>query len=671
MSVMESRQGRVVAAAAQRYRDRQNQRQRIERSILAGKPLDTLDERARVELRRARLMARGIEARDERIFERTLGASDLMPVSYLESGLEVARSVGRIVIRNGGGQVEGYGTGFLVSPRLLLTNNHVLSSAQEAAASTVELNYQPHLGDSALTPVPFPLDPNQFFVTDTDLDYSLVAVRDPSLDGPSLSAYDWIPLIDDEGKIVLGEYVSIIQHPNGEPKQLAVRENQLVDVLADFLHYRTDTEPGSSGSPVFNDQWEVVALHHSGVPQYDPQGNFVKWVANEGVRITRILRHLRSLNLPPSQDALRAQILSPPAHPEASGNGFAAGPATGTGISEPVIVPDGSARWMIPLQISVRLGLGDREPRRTPAQPVIAATGGVPSADGDLQDALAELREAVRKPYYSKTEDLSAREAYYRSLPQTLNAAQRFRELRALLKDTHRSTPGYRPSSQLYPWVDLHPNLMLRSIYSGEEYEPEAVIAEAFRIERILADKKREVIEREGALSPEGLAEELDALEASLPYNCEHAVPQSWFGKKEPMRGDLHHLFTCEADCNSFRGNTPYFDFPEAHEVIRQDCGRREQNASAGLSGFEPGFGKGAVARATLYFLLRYPGEIGRAGEFPEDRLELLLKWHRDTPVGRYELHRNSAIFKKQGNRNPLIDHPAWADQIDFRGGLA
>ena len=67
----------------------------------------------------------------------------------------------------------------------------------------------------------------------------------------------------------------IIQHPSGERKQLALRENQVVDVLDNFLHYRTDTSPGSSGSPVFNDQWEIVALHHSGVPKKDAQGRIL------------------------------------------------------------------------------------------------------------------------------------------------------------------------------------------------------------------------------------------------------------------------------------------------------------------------------------------------------------------------------------------------------------
>ncbi|HEV8149801.1 MAG TPA: endonuclease, partial [Gemmatimonadales bacterium] len=100
--------------------------------------------------------------------------------------------------------------------------------------------------------------------------------------------------------------------------------------------------------------------------------------------------------------------------------------------------------------------------------------------------------------------------------------------------------------------------------------------------------------------------EALDALEAALPLNCEHVVPQSWFAKAEPMRGNLHHLFACEPRCNSFRGNTPYFhfaDFP-ALEVIQDQCGRRDQDR------FEPQAGKGPVARATLYFLLRYPGRV-------------------------------------------------------------
>ena len=130
------------------------------------------------------------------------------------------------------------------------------------------------------------------------------------------------------------------------------------------------------------------------------------------------------------------------------------------------------------------------------------------------------------------------------------------------------------------------------------------------------------------------------------------------------MRGDLHHLFACESGCNSFRSNIPYFDFADFEEVVRTACGKREDNK------FEPSAGKGPVARASLYFLLRYPGQIDDDAEFPADRLSTLLQWHSDDPVGEYELHRNQAIFKKQGNRNPLIDFPNWAGKVKFDLGI-
>jgi len=135
--------------------------------------------------------------------------------------------------------------------------------------------------------------------------------------------------------------------------------------------------------------------------------------------------------------------------------------------------------------------------------------------------------------------------------------------------------------------------------------------------------------------------------------------------KNEPMRGDLHHLFACESGCNSFRGNIPFYDFDVAEEATRTECGRREQDK------FEPEAGHAPVARATLYFLLRYPGLIGdKSGEFPVHRLETILRWHKDDPPGEYEKHRNQAIFARQGNRNPLIDLPDKADGIAFREGF-
>jgi hypothetical protein len=47
------------------------------------------------------------------------------------------------------GRLGGYGTGFLVSPRLLLTNNHVLRNAAEAGNSQIEFNYQSSVDGAA------------------------------------------------------------------------------------------------------------------------------------------------------------------------------------------------------------------------------------------------------------------------------------------------------------------------------------------------------------------------------------------------------------------------------------------------------------------------------------------------------------------------------------------
>jgi endonuclease I len=282
-----------------------------------------------------------------------------------------------------------------------------------------------------------------------------------------------------------------------------------------------------------------------------------------------------------------------------------------------------------------------------------------------MEEALAELDAAREREYYDAQADLEARNAYYAGLELSDDAAEAFAQVSKLLKDTHIERPRYSPRRHVYPWVDLQPDLKLRSIYSDLVFDPEEFIREDFGISRERALRVQELILTESTRKIEDLEAEIDLLEAQLPYNCEHVVPQSWFRKREPMRGDLHHLFACESRCNSFRGNRAYFDFPDFEEAMRDDCGKLMENR------FEPEAGKGAIARAALYFLLRYPGEIDDdQGEFDLDRLPLLVDWHKGHPVTEYEKHRNLAIFEKQGNRNPLIDFPEWIDVLDFRLGF-
>jgi endonuclease I len=317
----------------------------------------------------------------------------------------------------------------------------------------------------------------------------------------------------------------------------------------------------------------------------------------------------------------------------------------------------------MPLSVTVNLG-GRAGPSVAPAPPTPHLARS--ADDTELQEALEELAAARARPYYDADADRAAAADYYGEIPADLPAQLLFERLSGLVRSTHERTFNYRPSRHVYPWVDLHPDLSIRSIYSGKGFDPEELIREDFRIDQRRSARLRELMLREASISQERMEREIDLLEASLPYNCEHVVPQSWYQKREPMRGDLHHLFACEPGCNSFRSNIPYYDFPDFEEAVRDACGKR-----LGEDKFEPASGKGAVARATLYFLLRYPGQVGdESRELQRGRIPTLLVWHEQFPPDAYERHRNMAVFAMQGNRNPLIDHPEWAGQVDFTLGI-
>jgi endonuclease G len=265
-----------------------------------------------------------LEPNDGLALERITGNSDLVGISYLELGLLASRPVCRIQIMNSFGRPEGYGTGFLAGPNLLLTNNQVLDKAELAIRSFAEFEFEQDINGRRKTSKTFDLRPDEIFVTDADLDWTLVSVAPVSTEGTQLADYGLLRLVEEAGKVQSGEYVSIILHPEGGLKHCCLRKNEVVGIYENWLHYLTDTQPGSPGSPVFNDQWLVVGLHHAGVPKLDLKGNILKtdgqpyregiddpstiaWVANEGVRISRIYQALeaRKENEPMAAKALR------------------------------------------------------------------------------------------------------------------------------------------------------------------------------------------------------------------------------------------------------------------------------------------------------------------------------------------------------------------------------
>jgi len=244
------------------------------------------------------------------VLERIIDGNEIQDVNYLARGARAAKAVARISVQAPSGQRLAWGTGFVIAKNVLLTNNHVLPDPGTAARSEAHFQFEIGLDLEPLEYVSYALDPKRLFFTAPALDFTVVAVNPKPINGDDdLGVYGCIPLVATLGKVTDGEYLTIVQHPKGGRKQICVRENKLLKRDKDVLWYSTDTQGGSSGSPVFNNDWYVVALHHSGVPEersgkfqtidgrdFDPardQEDDIKWVANEGIRVSRIVETLR------------------------------------------------------------------------------------------------------------------------------------------------------------------------------------------------------------------------------------------------------------------------------------------------------------------------------------------------------------------------------------------
>ena len=259
--------------------------------------------------------------------ERIIRQSDLVSFSSLQKAIAIGRFVGQ-VSRRGGAGMQPVGTGFMVSPRLMLTNHHVLSERDEAAGHVIEFNYQLGEDETPLVASTFALAPDEFFAGDKALDYTLVAVKPTSDEGEPLDLFGWSKLNGAEGKILKGHALNIIQHPEGAYKQIVLRGNRLMELQNDHFLYETDTMRGSSGAPVYSDQWEVVALHHRSEPKvvngqvmstrvmsaielpwHDgmPESE-IEWIGNEGVRVSSLVEHINALELAGAQDRLRSDM---------------------------------------------------------------------------------------------------------------------------------------------------------------------------------------------------------------------------------------------------------------------------------------------------------------------------------------------------------------------------
>lgn len=214
---------------------------------------------------------------DQEALERIVNSEDnFLDIDMLAGAIYTAQAVGRIELPKG----RAHGTGFLVGPNLILTNYHVFKSKDVLERAVIRFDYQLNADGVVTQGRVFDFE-TDFYIgsPDTELDFALVKVKGEPLADRKMEPEDvglgYLDLLRrgrhrgyllvSPSLIIEQERVNIVQHPNGNPQKVVLTQNYVLNNMsATRVHYLADTLPGSSGSPVLNNRWEVVALHHSG-----------------------------------------------------------------------------------------------------------------------------------------------------------------------------------------------------------------------------------------------------------------------------------------------------------------------------------------------------------------------------------------------------------------------
>jgi hypothetical protein len=211
-------------------------------------------------------------------------------------------------------ELEGnaVGTGFLVGPDTVLTNWHVFEAAKDQGkvdALGCRFDYE-LLPDGKVQPGQLVMlqagglvdsspyskaegtdKPDNPLPTTAELDYALLRlssrVGEQQVDG---AARGWIALPKAVLPLTADGPILIVQHPQGTPMKLAMDTQAVIGLNGNGtrINYRTNTDPGSSGSPVFTMDWDLVALHHSGDPAW------VNPTYNQGVPIELVRQRIEA-----------------------------------------------------------------------------------------------------------------------------------------------------------------------------------------------------------------------------------------------------------------------------------------------------------------------------------------------------------------------------------------
>jgi S1-C subfamily serine protease len=228
--------------------------------------------------------------------QKVFGADRFMSLDWYRRGLARCAAVARI----GRETSKGVGTGFLVPGRslhaslddklYLLTNAHVISESPEVpiAMTPAEavVTFEGLTGAEGQT---WRVKREVYSSKIGEYDATLLELDRPVVGVDPYPIASRLPPLGGPGRVY------VVGHPLGGGLSFSLQDNLLLDWDERRVHYRTPTEPGSSGSPVFNDQWELIALHHAGrADMRKLKGEPGTYEANEGISIQAIREGLQA-----------------------------------------------------------------------------------------------------------------------------------------------------------------------------------------------------------------------------------------------------------------------------------------------------------------------------------------------------------------------------------------
>jgi S1-C subfamily serine protease len=205
-------------------------------------------------------------------------------IATLTKMIEIAPAVCLLRVENPFGSF--FGTGFRIGDKMILSNHHVLFPKNQIATKVrADFGFDVDAKGVNIVVTPLPGTANTIMGEEAD-DWAVVEV-------PGMKATWPIVSLDGAPAPQIGDLAYILQHPGGQQKRLGFVRNTISDIDHRVVKYLTDTEPGSSGAPVFDTAGRLIALHHAGGRPVEVAGK-PPVAKNEGIRISRVLARLKA-----------------------------------------------------------------------------------------------------------------------------------------------------------------------------------------------------------------------------------------------------------------------------------------------------------------------------------------------------------------------------------------